>query len=302
MKKVFLDQTEATMCVGVAVNDAEVILAGATIYAMPVKDKNSEYQRYADEYDIHFIFEDNIPVLGFYTIPQVDIFAVDSQGGYIGSLGQMVDLEGEAPICYIDRNHNCFLSANNGKEFLQSVKQWKTNLIPCTEVEFYASKEEAKNKYEFLERGAIEESLKERGRPMEAKIFDYLPEDAVFIRTEVFVKEQKFENELDDMDDKCKHIVLYDEDKPVGCCRIYKKEEGCYGVGRVAVLDTYRGCGAGRRIMEEAEKCVKEIGGKEIKLSAQLRVQKFYEGLGYVCKGEVYLDEYCPHIAMTKQL
>lgn len=161
MRKVYLDQTETTMCMSVFVRDVEVIMAGTTISSMSVKHKNKEYQRYADEYDIHFIFDDNIPTLDFYTIPQVDIFATDSNGGYLTSLGQIVDLEGKAPICYIDQNHNCFLIADNGKEFLENVGRWKILLKPCADVEFYASKEEAKKKYEFLDREAMELSLKE---------------------------------------------------------------------------------------------------------------------------------------------
>lgn len=155
MRKVYLDETEASSCMSVFVKDAEVIKAGATIYAMPVKDKNSEYQRYADEYDIHFLFEDNIPVVDFYTIPQVDIFAVDSEGGFIGSVGQMTDFESDAVICYISKDRNCYSVAKNGKEFLKNVEQWKSNLMPYDDVEMFSSREEAESKYEFLDRAEL---------------------------------------------------------------------------------------------------------------------------------------------------
>ena len=42
MKKVYLDTTQANMCIGVFVNDAEVVLAGTLINAMPIKHKNHE--------------------------------------------------------------------------------------------------------------------------------------------------------------------------------------------------------------------------------------------------------------------
>lgn len=42
---------------------------------MDVTDKNQEYQRYAKDYDIQFIFDDNIPNIEFYTVPQVDVMA-----------------------------------------------------------------------------------------------------------------------------------------------------------------------------------------------------------------------------------
>jgi len=159
MRKVYLDMTKANMCIGVFVKDAEVIPAGATVNAMSVKHKNDEYQRFADEYDIHFIFEDNVPSIDFYTVPMVDIFAVDSAGGYICSVGQAIDLQKDIPICYIDEDKRCYLIAENGEEFLQKVKQWKERLIPYPEIEFFESFEAARERYEFLDRGKLEREL-----------------------------------------------------------------------------------------------------------------------------------------------
>ena len=114
------------------------------------RDKNEEYQRFAEEYDIHFIFEDHVPGIDFYTIPMVEIFALDNAGGYIGSVGQSVDLEQDIPICYIDKEKKCYLIATSGKEFLENVCQWKKNLVPYSEIEFLKSLEEAKEKFEFV--------------------------------------------------------------------------------------------------------------------------------------------------------
>ena len=69
----------------------------------------------------------------------------------MGSLGEGIDLEGNAPICYIDKNCNCFLIAKNSKEFLNNAASWKTHMTPYMDVEFFASKEEAMRKYEFLD-------------------------------------------------------------------------------------------------------------------------------------------------------
>lgn len=160
MRKVYLDMTQANMCISVYVKDAEVILAGTTVNAMSVKYKNSEYQRFAEEYDIHFIFEEDIPRIDFYTVPMVEIFAVDSADGYIGSVGQTTDLQGDIPICYIDRNKRCYLIADNGKEFLKKADQWKENLAPYGDIEFFESFDAAREKYEFLDRTELEEDLK----------------------------------------------------------------------------------------------------------------------------------------------
>ena len=149
MQKIYLDMTEHTDCIGIYKKDTKVIPAGTTIYTMPSKDKNAEYQKLADEYDIHFIF--NLPDIDFYTIPRIDIMAADSHGGYIGTIGETCDLESDAPICYIDKNKTCHLIAENGKTFLKTVHSWKTQLKPCEGIEFFPSKEEAKKRHDFLD-------------------------------------------------------------------------------------------------------------------------------------------------------
>ena len=156
MRKVYFDTTQENMCISVYVKDAEVVPAGTSVNAMSVKHKNSEYQRFAEEYDIHFVFEDNIPKIDFYTVPMVEIFAVDSVGGYIGSVGQSTDLQADIPICYIDVDKRCYLIAENGKEFLKNVYEWKAHLIPCTDIKFFKSFKKAQEKYDFLDRVELE--------------------------------------------------------------------------------------------------------------------------------------------------
>ena len=150
MRKLYLDETEPHECMAIFMKDVEIIHAGTTIYSMPVKDKNAEYERYANEYDIHFIFDDDIPHIDFYTIPQVDIMATDSQGGFIGTIGQMSDLESDASICYIDNKRNCYLIVEKAKDFLKCVPMWKMCLKEYNGVTFYNSKSEAEKVIEFL--------------------------------------------------------------------------------------------------------------------------------------------------------
>ena len=133
------------------------------------------------------------------------------------------------------------------------------------------------------------------------KVTDTLSEDEKIIRETVFIEEQKFKIEFDDLDDIATHIVMYLDTQPVGCCRLYKQENE-YHIGRIAVLKPYRGKGCGEKILLEAEKVAKEKGADCIKLSAQVRASGFYEKLGYKKYGEIYFDEYCEHIAMKKDI
>ena len=46
---------------------------------------------------------------------------------------------------------------------------------------------------------------------MNTKIFTTLPQEAKDIRIKVFMKEQGFENEFDEIDNLCHHIVAFDD-------------------------------------------------------------------------------------------
>lgn len=137
----------------------------------------------------------------------------------------------------------------------------------------------------------------------EIKLFDKLTDDERMIRTSVFIEEQGFKAEFDDTDSCCSHLVLYENGRAAGCARFFAGEsDGEYHLGRLAVLKDFRGKHYGEMLVGEAEKYVKLLGARVLMLSAQVRVSKFYEKLGFVKSGEIYFDEYCEHIHMEKIL
>ena len=138
---------------------------------------------------------------------------------------------------------------------------------------------------------------------MDFKISNELTKDEILIREEVFMQEQGFKNEFDDIDDIATHIVLYDNSSPVGCCRVYPDEAvGGFIFGRLAVRKKYRGQDIGRKVMEKAIEYLSSIGAFHISLSAQVQAKGFYANFGFREEGEEYLDEHCPHIHMVKEL
>ena len=130
-----------------------------------------------------------------------------------------------------------------------------------------------------------------------------LSKETKWIREEVFVKEQGFRDEFDEIDEIATHVVVLEEETnlPIACCRYYKKEEE-YVVGRIAVIKKYRGKQFGQLLLQVVEKEVQKERGKKLSLSAQKRIQSFYEQQGYVACGESYFDEFCEHIWMEKIL
>lgn len=136
-------------------------------------------------------------------------------------------------------------------------------------------------------------------------VYDSLPDEAVEIRENVFVKEQGFEKEFDEIDEKAIHLVMFGEHshKPVATCRIYEgSKPGEFILGRLAVVLECRGMNLGSDMIQKAEEIVRKKGGTFISLHAQCRVKKFYEKLGFCAYGIEDEDEGCPHLWMRKRL
>lgn len=129
-----------------------------------------------------------------------------------------------------------------------------------------------------------------------------VPAEARKIRQEVFIEEQKFSYEFDETDHISIHILLYCDGIPAGTGRLFKDNDGSWHIGRIAVDKEFRGKHLGEEIMRRIEAKARELGAKKTILSAQCRVRGFYEKCGYTAYGDVYLDEYCEHISMEKEL
>lgn len=125
-----------------------------------------------------------------------------------------------------------------------------------------------------------------------------------FIRESVFVNEQGFQNEFDDIDAIAQHIVLYSDEEPIGCGRVYpdKNDPTLWHLGRLAILKPYRKCGYGSVIIAALEAKAQDFGATMIQLSAQEHAIPFYERCGYEVCGTSYLDEHVPHRDMKKAL
>ena len=124
-----------------------------------------------------------------------------------------------------------------------------------------------------------------------------LGEPASLIRRVVFIDEQQVpqDEEGDGLDTECLHFLATLNGEPVGTARLLPDGH----IGRVAVLSSARGTGIGYQLMEAAIKAAREAGHPHAALSAQLHALAFYERLGFVAHGDVFMDAGIPHREMT---
>lgn len=143
-------------------------------------------------------------------------------------------------------------------------------------------------------------------------------DDAFAIRKSVFLDEQGFSTEFEELDHHpdMMHVVAYDNGKPVGCFRLFRSEleqglEPLDGVGaepykwilgRIAVLPEARKSGLGSLLVREAERLAIERGATEMHLHAQCRAMHFYHKCGYTEYGPYADDEGVPHQWMWRAL
>lgn len=122
------------------------------------------------------------------------------------------------------------------------------------------------------------------------------------LRNEVFIIEQQCTyQDIDGKDLKSHHLMGWDGGTLAAYTRILPPGAAFAeaSIGRVLTSPQYRGIGAGITLMQKSiEKCHQTYGEQPIKIGAQLYLQKFYEGFGFVKCGEEYLEDEIPHIEM----
>ena len=138
----------------------------------------------------------------------------------------------------------------------------------------------------------------------EVKYFEGgVPSEARKIREDVFIKEQGFLEEYDEIDNFATHLVLYVNGEASGTLRLFTKDDpDSLILGRLAVLKDKRGTGLGSYLVRGALKHAKKAGKKRLILHSQLTAVDFYKKLGFSTFGEIEYEEDCPHIWMEKSV
>jgi ElaA protein len=122
------------------------------------------------------------------------------------------------------------------------------------------------------------------------------------LRNDVFVVEQNCPyQDADDKDAGAFHFTGWSDKKLIAYTRLlpaglsFKNAS----IGRVVTSPGARGTGIGRDLMQRSiEQLYMLFGVVPIEIGAQLYLKKFYESLGFIQSGEMYLEDGIEHIEM----
>lgn len=118
------------------------------------------------------------------------------------------------------------------------------------------------------------------------------------LRKQVFIDEQNVsqEEEWDGLDDSAIHVIATtSQGHVVGTARILPSGQ----IGRMAVLREFRGFGLGARILQAAVNHILSHHLPAPFLHAQTHAIPFYEKLGFVVDGDLFMDAGIPHRNMV---
>ncbi|MFH1447888.1 MAG: GNAT family N-acetyltransferase [Candidatus Micrarchaeota archaeon] len=123
------------------------------------------------------------------------------------------------------------------------------------------------------------------------------------IREIVFIKGQNVPKdlEMDGLDGKSKHAIVFYKNKPIGCARIRLFDRKAK-LERIAILKEYRGKRVGGRLVQYLIDYCKRRKVEEVILHSQCYIKKFYEQYGFKSRGEIFIDAGIRHIGMYLRL
>ena len=107
------------------------------------------------------------------------------------------------------------------------------------------------------------------------------------------------EEEFDGLDDTSHHWLVQDaETRPIGTGRLLDTGQ----IGRMAVLDQYRGGGIGAAILSAAVEKARTLGFDQVFLNAQVHAIGFYEKAGFIETGSRFNEAGIQHQKMIQAL
>ncbi|WP_341501946.1 GNAT family N-acetyltransferase [Gallaecimonas sp. GXIMD4217] len=129
--------------------------------------------------------------------------------------------------------------------------------------------------------------------------------DLLALRNQVFVVEQQCPyQDLDGLDKEAWHLLAWQDERLVAYLRLIAPDRlmpAMVAIGRVVTAQDQRGTGLGHQLMARCLKACQSLWpGAGLYMSAQVHLQAFYGRHGFQARGEAYLEDDIPHIAMER--
>jgi predicted GNAT family N-acyltransferase len=121
------------------------------------------------------------------------------------------------------------------------------------------------------------------------------------VREQVFIVEQRIPeaDEWDALDARSRHVIARDaNDRPIGTGRLTPE----HTIGRMAVLDAWRGRGVGAAIVSALLDQARALGYPALEAHAQVHAIPFYEKFGFVAYGDRFDECDIAHRMMRVEL
>jgi predicted GNAT family N-acyltransferase len=121
------------------------------------------------------------------------------------------------------------------------------------------------------------------------------------VRRAVFIVEQGIAEELewDEFDAVCPHVLALDASgAAIGCGRLLPDGH----IGRLAVLSSWRGRGAGSALLCELMELARARGQSRVLLNSQTQAMPFYARHGFAAEGDEFMEADIPHQTMVRSL
>lgn len=123
------------------------------------------------------------------------------------------------------------------------------------------------------------------------------------LRQKIFIVEQNCPYlDADGSDQRAIHLIAWDNKKMVAALRLIPSKLSDFisseniAIGRLVVDSDYRGQGLGRYAIKSAIEYIKQHSSAAIVfLSGQTYLDRFYRDLGFVPKGDIYLEDNIEH-------
>ncbi|MBK8722071.1 MAG: GNAT family N-acetyltransferase [Saprospiraceae bacterium] len=130
-------------------------------------------------------------------------------------------------------------------------------------------------------------------------------DELVQLRTKILRKPLGLEFTIDQLSNEYNdfHFGIYNQElKLLGGMIFNNIGNNTLKMRQVAVDDVCQNKGIGKFMVKQSEKWAKEKGFNMIELNARDTAIPFYQSLGYVGEGEIFIEVSIPHLKMVKNL